>query len=294
VILGESRYVQTMKATDFLALTRPPVKSAAPHSVFLRETELQIKITGSQKVWIDNNLAKVRLQPALLLSGSAAYPKWTGRISVVEGTLNYLDHKFKLTKGTADFSEPDRINPIVDVEATTEIKGYQTFSGIPHQVTLTLKGPLDEIAVDLRSVPEKSKPDIVALLTFGATRDELTRSSPTYAKNGVPGIILDRAKMLSSRKVASTAENYLGNFLRLDQMSIEGNLFKFDKTWGPQLLASKRLSKRIALNYTTTVGHMNDESIRLEYQLSRLFSVEGQADRVGRSGIDLKYKIQFK
>ena len=106
--------------------------------------------------------------------------------------------------------------------------------------------------------------------------------------------MLERAAMLSSQRISGYVSQKMGTFLGLDEVSVEGNLFKFDKTWGPQLLASKKISERVSLTYKTTVGHMNDQSIKLNYRLTRKFSLEGQTDRQGRSGLDLIYGLRFK
>ncbi len=295
VVLGESRYLQAMKATDFLSLTRSPARPSPRLPDELKDMELNIRVTGGRDVWIDNNLVRVRFQPELAVSGRVQDPELTGRLTTLEGTAQYLDHAFTLKKGIADFTDPGKVNPILDIEAETRLKNYQTYSGTAYTVSLTLQGPLDKAVFDLTSVPQAPRTDILSLLTFGATRDELNRTLPSSDRNGgMSDVLIERAKSLTSRRVASTAENYMGTLFRLDSMSIEGNLFRFDKEWGPRLQASKRVSRNVALNYSTTVGHMNEESVRLNVRIDRRFSVEGQVDRIGRSGIDLKYKIRFK
>ena len=80
----------------------------------------------------------------------------------------------------------------------------------------------------------------------------------------------------------------------LDEFTIEGNLFSFDRSWGPQLLASKKISSRMEITYTTTVGHSNENRFRLDYWLSKHFSLEGETDQQGRAGMNLKYRLRYK
>ena len=75
---------------------------------------------------------------------------------------------------------------------------------------------------------------------------------------------------------------------------MEGNLFNIGKSTGPQLVASEQISDRVGITYSTAVGHLNEQQIRLDYRLSKYFSLEGQTDQKGRSGIDVKYKLRFK
>ena len=82
--------------------------------------------------------------------------------------------------------------------------------------------------------------------------------------------------------------------LGLEEISVEGNLFNIGKTTGPQLVATEQVTDRMGITYTTAVGHLNEQSIRLDYRLNKYFSLEGQTDQRGRSGLDLKYRLRFK
>jgi len=50
----------------------------------------------------------------------------------------------------------------------------------------------------------------------------------------------------------------------------------------------------MSVTYSTAVGHMNEQKVKLDYKLNDKFSLEGQTDQRGRSGLDLKYKLKFK
>ncbi|MFZ0389449.1 MAG: translocation/assembly module TamB domain-containing protein, partial [Calditrichia bacterium] len=73
------------------------------------------------------------------------------------------------------------------------------------------------------------------------------------------------------------------------------NLFNFGaEEGGPELVASKRVSDRLRVTYTTNVGQLNDNGIRLNYELTDHISLQGKTDQYGNSGLDLKYRIKFK
>ena len=79
-----------------------------------------------------------------------------------------------------------------------------------------------------------------------------------------------------------------------DDFTIQGNLFKNENSPGPQVIASKHLTKKVKLTYSTTVGHLNDQKIRLGYRLTPKLSFQGETDQLGNSGIDFKYGLSFK
>ncbi|MDW7679268.1 MAG: translocation/assembly module TamB domain-containing protein, partial [bacterium] len=294
VILGETRVVYNFRPQMLLNLARSTERPAAELPLLLKNTRLNIQLRESENIWLDNNLARLRLHSELNVIGSFETLNLGGRLSVAEGYVLYLDRKFNITRGIIDFVDPNRINPIIDLEAKVQLKGYQTLAGQAYEITLAITGKLDQSVVTLTSVPELEKADIISLLTLGATRQQLTSTGFGGEEYSTTDILLERAKAFSSQRISSYAEKQLGNIFGLEQLSIEGNLFKFDKSWGPQLLASKKLSDRMEVYYTTTVGHMNEHNVRLEYSLTKKFSLEGQTDQQGRSGIGLKYKLKFK
>ena len=294
VILGESRVVYNFKPQMLLNLARSTDRPKAELPLFLKNTRLNIQLRESENIWLDNNLARLRLHSELNIIATFENPNLGGRLSIEEGYVLYLDRKFNITRGVVDFVDPNRINPIIDLEAKAQLKGYQTLGGQPYEITLAITGQLDQSVVTLTSVPALEKADIISLLTLGATRQQLTSTGVGSEEYSTTDILLERAKAFSSQQISSYAEKQLGTYFGLEQLSIEGNLFKFDKSWGPQLLASKKLSDRMEVYYTTNVGHMNEHNVRLEYALTKKFSLEGQTDQQGRSGIGLKYKLKFK
>lgn len=295
IYLGESRFKQNFSPVQILAMATAanrPSETQLP--TFLQQTRFNLRLRKSTDLWIDNNLARVRLYPEITLIGNPAQPNISGRVSIQEGYILYLDRKFTITRGTADFIDPHRINPIIDFSAAANIKAYQTASKTAYTVTLSLTGPLDELVTELSSQPTLEQMDIVALLTVGATRAELINRQGDISGGNLANVLQGRLTDYSSQRISGFASQKIGTLLNLEDMSVEGNLFDFGKSWGPQLLASKKISERATLTFTSTVGHINDQSIRLDYKLTDNVSLEGQTDQKGRSGIDLKYQLKFK
>jgi autotransporter translocation and assembly factor TamB len=161
-------------------------------------------------------------------------------------------------------------------------------------VWLKIKGPLDEAIVELTSDPPLERSDIIALLTVGATQDQIMGRYENGKAMTLSSILRERASELSGQQISGYVTKKMGGLLGLDEMTIEGNLFRFGKTWGPQLLASKKLNNRMEISYTATAGDANEQNIRLDYKLSDHLSLEGETDQKGQSWLDLKYQLKFK
>lgn len=287
IVLGQTRMLVNFKPQSLLPLAQKIERPRQELPSFFQQTRMNVRLRESKDIWIDNNLARLRLHTELGFTGTPEKPNLTGRVAVKEGYVLYLDRKFQIKQGVMDFVDPDRLNPIIDLKAETTIRSYRTETWQPYAITLTVVGPLDQVQVELTSEPSLDKSDIITLLTLGRTREQL---SDREARGNV---LLERAKDLSSQKLTGYTERKIGSLLGLEQVTIEGDLFRFDKSWGPRLVASKKISKRMDVTYTTTVGYINDQSIQLDYRLSKNLSLESQTDQRGRSGIDLKYILRF-
>ena len=293
IILGETRFIRDVQPAALSPFLQKVERPMASPPEFLGKIRIDLRVRDSQRLWIDNNIARLRLRSELGFIGSLARPNLSGRLSVEEGYVLYLDRKFRVQHCILDFADPHRINPLVDFNARADIKGYQTWSRQPYTVMLGIRGPLDNAVIDLTSNPPLERSDIITLLTVGATREQLV-SRDEGGKSSFTNILEDRVGYLSSRRISGFASRRIGNLLGLQDMTIDGNLFRFGDSWGPQLLASKKITDRMEISYTTRVGHANEQSIRLDYRLSKNLSIEGQTDQQGRSGIDFKFRWKFK
>ncbi|MFC1619908.1 translocation/assembly module TamB domain-containing protein [Candidatus Neomarinimicrobiota bacterium] len=284
---GDSRYRKSFQIKDIVAffnsIDRPRPELPGP----LRRTRLNLRVRNSQQLWVDNNLARIRVRTDLTLLGSLSDPVLAGRITALEGYAYYLDRRFTIKEGVLNFADPVRIRPEVRLVAESLVKSYQTPVPTTYTITLMISGPVDRATVDLTSTPPLDQVDIIAMLTVGATRDQLLSQQMT-------GTLQDRLTGLSSDRIARYTSQKLGDLLDLDNVSIEGNLFRFNRSWGPQLIASRKVSDRMDITYQTTIGQFNEQGVRLDYTISKNFLLEGSTNNRGQTGLDLKFRIRFK
>jgi autotransporter translocation and assembly factor TamB len=129
---------------------------------------------------------------------------------------------------------------------------------------------------------------------LGKTRSQLSGSGDDAGESSVAGSILKRAKQLSSKKMTNYVSGKIGDVLGLDRLSVEGDLLGANGEEGATLFASKRISDRTEITYSTGIGHINEKRIRLEYRLTGRLSVQGETDQAGRSGLDFKYRLRYR
>jgi autotransporter translocation and assembly factor TamB len=292
--LGEARLTMGFRPQSILPWAKSVETTQWEPPDMVARTRLDVRIRESNKLWVDNNLAHIRMRAEIGVIGTPVQPNLTGMVQIEEGYLLYLDRKFKVTQGTMFFTDPVKINPQVTLVASTEVTTYQRTASTKYQITFRAEGPLDQLNIDLTSQPPLEKSDIVSLLTLGATRAELTGSGSGQGGQGLTGALVQRAAGLTSERVAGYLSSKVGSMFGFSEFTVQGNLFNINGSSGPQLTASKQLSSRVELTYSTTVGHLNDQNIRLGYRLTPHLSLQGETDRFGRSGLDLKYGVKFK
>ncbi|MBC8383348.1 MAG: translocation/assembly module TamB domain-containing protein [Candidatus Cloacimonetes bacterium] len=293
VVLGKTKYLQDMHISKLLDSLGKPKIFQKP-SQLMMQTKLNVRITESKDIWIDNNLARICLKADVGVIGTLAQPNLTGRIETTEGYIVYLDRKFEITRGIFDFTDPNVINPILDIQAETDIKNYEQPDAEPYHIIFAVTGQADKATVTLQSIPSLDEANILSLITIGTTREQIFSQTPDKYSTSLKDILLERAEQYSSQKISGFVAGQMAHIFDLDDVTIEGNLFNFGDSWGPQLVASKQLSKRMKVTYSTRIGYLNEQSIELDYKLTDHFYLQGQADQEGNAGVDVIYRVNFK
>ncbi|RJP75108.1 MAG: hypothetical protein C4524_12115 [Candidatus Zixiibacteriota bacterium] len=288
--LGETRLLVDFDPTDLLPFTRSVERPAGAPSPLIQRTRLNLRFRESDRVWLDNNVATLRANVAVGVLGSPGRINLTGRVAVEEGYVMFLDRRFEVTQGTVDFVEVNRINPIVDIRAQSTVIIRLAQEPVTYEITLSLEGPLDDLITELTSDPPLDRPDIVSLLTIGATREQLAGTGADGQQLGVQEVLLQRVETLSGHLLGQQIAGRLG----LDQVTLEGNIFDVGGTGDPTLAVTEQLNSRLSVTYTTNVGRFNENGLELNYLLIKNLYLEGQAYQTGEAGLDLKWEVRFR
>src|SRR6185503_3340851 len=102
------------------------VVAAAPPAVPL-QFDLQIVVPSTLQV--NTNLLRLVASADLTLRGTYDRPVLFGRADVGRGEVNFEGRRYRVTRGSIDFTNPNRIEPFFDVEAETNVRvpGGQTY-----------------------------------------------------------------------------------------------------------------------------------------------------------------------
>ncbi|HEY5056570.1 MAG TPA: translocation/assembly module TamB domain-containing protein, partial [Acidobacteriaceae bacterium] len=140
-------------------VTAPPDPNAISSKI-----RLDVHITSSPQLDFQNSYAKLAGTVDLRVNGTVAEPTMLGRIQITEGSATFAGTKYELQRGDIYFTNPVRIDPIVDIDATARVETYD--------LTIGLQGTMSHLKPTYRSEPPLSEADIFALLALGRTQEE--------------------------------------------------------------------------------------------------------------------------
>jgi translocation and assembly module TamB len=250
----------------------------------LGRLRLAVHVSGGRNISIQNQLANVEARIDLDVKGSVSKPAITGHIEASGGTLSFQGHRYQVTRGNVDFVSPVRIDPVIDLQAETQVRDYR--------VILIITGKSDKLNLAMSSDPPLSQFEIINLIAGGKTREELAASSmpvPTQERLFQGGA----ASMLSD-----LLEQRIGNKLPLlgdsTSIRIDPSLVGTESGFSPRITILRHISGDLSLTYSQDLASNKETIIQIEYFVSRNVSILASRDELGDLGLDIRLRKRFK
>ena len=151
--LGRSRFIQDIQIADLLEYFRNPSdgKSGDGTGGILDSIRLQVGIDLQENAVIDMNLGYMKLDGDCILSGTIAQPSFTGEVLLTEGYVYYLDRRFTIQRATLNNYNPRELDPVIDLEAQTDVAAVSGDQMETYTIILTLKGNVNNPQITFRS-----------------------------------------------------------------------------------------------------------------------------------------------
>jgi len=276
--INRARYRERVEWKS-LFLKAKAVEKPKGEQTGLEKTVLNVKMYGSENITVDNNIARALLKVDMVLRGTVGQPLLFGRLESKEGKVYFRNHEFRILSASADFADPNRINPVIEIAAQSVVKGYN--------VRLHLEGQLQRFNLSLISDPPLEETDILSLLTVGQIGKQ------TKGLEG--GIGAGEAAAFLTGKVQDVFEERIKSITGIDRVQVDPYVSKATGTVGPRLTASKRLmGDKLFVTYSSAVGSTEEQVLKLEYLLDKNVSIVGVKDEKGSVGGDIKFRFEFK
>jgi translocation and assembly module TamB len=263
---------------SYLARSKQSPSGTRPNSV-TDNLRLDVHVLSTPELEVETSLAKIAGDADLRLRGSVARPVVLGRINIVEGDVFFSGTKYHLERGDITFTNPVRIEPILNIEASARVREYD--------ITLGFHGSVDKLSTTYRSEPPLPTADIIALLALGRTREETAlnqTTNQTFAdteSNAILGQALNAA-------VSSRVQKLFGvSRIKIDPQVGETNP-------NARLTIEEQVNKNITLTYITNLASTTQQVIQVEYNVNRNLSILVVRDQYGVLGFEVRMRQRKK
>lgn len=246
-------------------------------------------IEGRNALVVRNNIADLTASVSLNLTGDTDNPVLSGRIVANGGTLFYRRDRYEIQRGVLEFPPDTLIDPVVNLQAESEINGYQIF--------VSLSGPLndtEQVTASVRSSPALPQADIVSLITTGS----LTNAAggiPTLAQTG----IRTAAEILTDTVINNPARRATDKLFGLNVFEIDPILTGEQLNPGARLTVGRQINNNLRVTYATNLSQDQNQVLAFEYRVSNKLSFVAQYEQrsltnVTRNRDNFSFEIRFK
>jgi hypothetical protein len=242
------------------ALTPKPAASVEGGA----QLDLRLRAPGTLR--IDNNLATLTARADLALQGTTQAPVLTGRAEIEGGQLYFQGRTYVVQRGTLDFVNPKKLDPLFDIEAETRIRSYR--------VTLRVAGTLERVTPTLTSDPPLSSLQILALLA-GQDETEVANLTQTQARANQAQLAAAGAATLAAGRLAESVglEREAERLFGLNRFSIDPSLLRGATTPTARVTVGKRLTPDLNVLYSQDLRGTEERILAVEYNLTDRFSL---------------------
>jgi translocation and assembly module TamB len=226
--------------------------------------------------------AHLEADASMRVRGTAEHPIILGHIHVISGELFFHDSKYQVTRGDLNFANPFRLDPTINVEATTTIQQYE--------LTLNFSGQASKMALSYRSDPPLPPSDIVTLLAMGQTSTEVASRTGGISQGGSSG-----ASALLSEAISSQLGGRVERLFGITRFRVDPGLAGLGTSGSGQNAAARvtveqQVTPNLTVTYVSNVSSTQQQVIQVEYNVTRSISIVGLRDQNGTFGVDIKFK----
>jgi translocation and assembly module TamB len=269
---------------DFVALAAQAGKSQpiVPQDAPSNHIRLDVRIQSSPQLNFQNAYAKLAGDVDLRLRGTIATPSLLGRISITEGSATIAGTRYELQRGEITFTNPVRIEPLIDLNATARVEDYD--------ITLGLHGSVDQMAVTYRSDPPLPEADVVALLALGRTQDQqrlYTQQQEQIATNPATDALLGGA-------LNATVSSRIQKLFGAGSVKVDPNYLGVLGNSTTRITVEEQLGKNLTLTYATDVDTTAQQLLQAEIAINRHVSLLVARDESGVFSMVVKATRRFK
>ena len=268
---------------DFAAFGSPGgVSAPADPNSAANKIRLDVRVTSAPQLDFQNSYAKLAGSVDLTIRGTAAVPSVLGRIEINDGSATFAGTKYQLQRGEIYFTNPVRIDPIIDLDATAQVENYD--------ITIGLHGTSTNLKPTYRSEPPLSESDVFALLALGRTQEEAQLYQERQAQQGTD----PTTSALLGGALNATVSNRVEKLFGVGSVKIDPAFVGTLGQSSARITVQQQLSRQITATFATNVNTSAQQLIQVQYDLNHDNSIVVTRDESGVFSIVYKLRRRYR
>ena len=263
--------------------SKSPIAAPVTSNSFLRNLQFDIQANTSPDARVEWNNTSFEGEANLRVRGTWENPILLGRISLLNGELSFAGNRYHLSRGDIDFANPFRLDPELNIQATTTVEQYE--------VTLDISGPASRLSLNYRSDPPLPSSDIISLLALGQTTESSAYRGASSSQTPTSG-----ATSLLSEAISNQLGGRLEKLFGISRFRVDPFLAGTTnaQNGAARVTIEERVGHHLTVTYVTNVAGAQEEVIQVEYQVRPDLSIVALRDYNGTFSLDIIRKQRFK
>ncbi|MEJ7701322.1 MAG: translocation/assembly module TamB domain-containing protein [Pyrinomonadaceae bacterium] len=251
--------------------------------------KLDIRIEGRDALVVRNNLADLTASASLRVTGDVEFPQISGRVTANSGTIFFRKDRYEVQRGVLEFPPNTNIEPFINLQAETEINGYQVIVSLVGELTNT-----ESLNATVRSSPALPQADVISLITTGNLANTDT-GIPTLAQSGIN----TAAEILTDELINNPLSKATDKLFGLNRFEIDPIVSGQRLNPSARLTVGRQINRNLLVTYSTNLSEDQNQVLALEYRVSNRLSFVAQYEQrslsnVTRNSNNFNFEIRLR
>jgi translocation and assembly module TamB len=243
---------------------------------------LDVHIGSSPQLNFQNGFAKLAGGVNLRVRGTLASPTLLGRVSISEGSAMIAGTRYELERGDINFTNPVRIEPSIDLNATARVEDYD--------ISLGVHGTPQRMAVSYRSDPPLPEADVVALLALGRTGNQ----QRLYTQQQQQALANPTTDSLLGGALNATVSSRVQKLFGSGNVKVDPNYLGSLGNSTSRIIVEEQLGSKVTLTYATNVNTTAQQLLQADIAINRHLSLQLARDESGVFSVVLKATRRYR
>jgi translocation and assembly module TamB len=265
-----------------LAAQANSVQTIAPPDAPTNHIRLDVHVQSSPQLNFQNAFAKLAGNVDLRLRGTLASPSLLGSVSITEGSAIIAGTRYDLQRGDVTFTNPVRIEPSIDLNATARVEDYD--------ITLGIHGTPQKPTITWRSDPPLPEADVVALLALGRTENQ----QRIYTQQQEQSVANPTTDALLGGALNATVSSRVQKLFGAGSVKVDPNYIGTLGNSTSRITVEEQLGRNITLTYATNVDTTGQQLLQAEIAINRHVSLLVARDESGVFSMVVKATRRYR